>query len=309
MKTIGDTLEEQTLSCPACGSKEWIARGQAKDFSVSGEWFEIRECPNCHLKATFPQPSFNDIGRYYASQDYISHSDTRTGLINRLYHTARDYMMRKKYNWVRLASGLTSGRLLDVGAGTGHFAKYMKDHGWDVLALEPDNKARKVASEKLGLDILPLESLADQQKDSYDVITLWHVLEHVHNVEGYIDQFHAILKTAGTLIIAVPNHTSTDAKKYGEKWAAYDVPRHLWHFSPASMKILLERHGFNLHQKINMPLDGFYVSMLSEKYKGNGLFGNVPAFFSGLQSFLAGRKNVDMGSSIIYVSKKKYEST
>ncbi len=308
MKTMGDILDVKALVCPACGHNDWISKGQIKDYSVSGEWFELRECTFCGLKATWPQPQPNEIGRYYASRDYISHSDTRTGLINQLYHRARNYMMRRKLNWVNEASGRTSGLLLDVGAGTGHFARYMMDHGWSVLALEPDDTARRVASQKLGIDILPLESLADQARQSYDVITLWHVLEHVHDLTGYIDHFHKLLKQDGVLMIAVPNHTSVDAKAYGDKWAAYDVPRHLWHFSPKSMQLLLEQHQFTLHQKITMPLDGFYVSMLSEKYKASKFLGTASAFLSGVKSLLAGKQQVDRGSSIIYVSRKNSES-
>ncbi len=305
MKTMADILDANVMDCPACGHNDWVARGQVKDFSVSGEWFELQECKFCGLKATHPQPAASEIGRYYASQDYISHSDTRTGLINVLFHKARNYMMRRKLDWVNQSSGLSSGRILDVGAGTGHFARYMMDHGWSVLAMEPDDKAREIASLKLGIEILPLESLSDQLPDSFDVITLWHVLEHVHDLTGYLKHFNSILKPDGVLMIAVPNHTSVDAKAYGDKWAAYDVPRHLWHFSPQSMNLLLEQHHFRLHQKITMPLDGFYVSMLSEKYKGNQFFGSAAAFISGARSFLAGKKEVDQGSSIIYVSRKK----
>ena len=213
-------------------------------------------------------------------------------------------MLKKKLQWVIDGSGKTSGRLLDVGAGTGHFPFFMQSKGWEVVALEPDDTARKVAKEKLKLNILPLEELARQTENSFDVITLWHVLEHVHDIEGYVDHFHSILKKDGTLIIAVPNHTSRDAKHYATKWAAYDVPRHLWHFSPESMNQLLSRHHFQINEKMDMPLDAFYVSMLSEKYKGNYFFGPVSALFPGLKSYFKGRKQKDQASSIIYFSKK-----
>lgn len=301
---MADILEDKNTTCPACGNADWTLRGQAKDFSVSGEWFELRECPKCHLLATHPQPGFDQLGKYYASEAYVSHSDTRKGLVNKLFHAARNFMMKKKLEWVTMASSKTSGRLLDVGAGTGHFAKYMQDHDWQVIALEPDDTARKVAAEKLNLELLPLEDLASQPTSVFDVITLWHVLEHVHDVNGYLNQFHSILKPDGVLIIAVPNHTSVDAKAYGLKWAAFDVPRHLWHFSPASMELLLQKNHFRLAQKMTMPLDGFYVSMLSEKYKDSGFLGMPSAFFSGMKSLMAGKKQVDRGSSIIYVAVK-----
>jgi len=303
MVTLANVLEAPLQPCPACGTVAWTDAGQVKDYSITREWFTLKECSLCHLKATYPQPNEEEIGRYYASQEYISHSDTRTGLINRLYHLAREYMLKKKFIWVIKASGMESGTLLDVGAGTGHFAHFMQTNGWDVTALEPDEKARKVASEKLGLNIQPLEALGRQAAKTYDVITLWHVLEHVQDLSGYMDHFRSILKSGGVLIIAVPNHTSSDAKKYGAKWAAYDVPRHLWHFSPASMEKLLARHHFTLTEKIPMTLDAFYVSMLSEKYKGNNVFGPAGGFVSGLQTMLSTSKNVDQASSVIYIAR------
>ncbi len=303
METIAGVFTDQATVCPTCGNNNWKDAGQAKDYSVTGEWFELKECTHCHLKITYPQPPADKIGRYYASSDYISHSDTRSGLTNQLYHRARAFMMRKKYNWVVQAIDKKSGKLLDIGAGTGHFAKYMQGQGWEVTALEPDVTARQVGLDKLGLSIEPLEALYNLEIKSFDVITLWHVLEHVSDIPGYMKQFRSLLKPGGVLMIAVPNHTSPDAKQYGVQWAAYDVPRHLWHFSPDSMKKLLTKFGFTLFQKIPMPLDAFYVSMLSEKYKGSNLFGPVSALFSGMRTFLSGRRNADHSSSIIYVSK------
>jgi SAM-dependent methyltransferase len=291
------------MTCPACGGVEWTKAGQVKDYSISGEWFELKECSSCHLKATFPQPPANQLGRYYASSNYISHSDTRSGLTNKLYHFARRHMLEKKYDWVSRASQKERGSLLDVGAGTGHFAHYMAEYHWDVVALEPDEKARKIGAEKLGLDIQPLEVLAQLQPSTFDVITLWHVLEHVQDISGYMDHFRSLLKPDGVLIIAVPNHTSRDASQYGMNWAAYDVPRHLWHFSPLSMEKLLTKHGFALTKKIAMPLDAFYVSMLSEKYNRNTFFGLPGALISGVRTVISEMKNVDKASSIIYVAK------
>ncbi|MDZ4749070.1 MAG: class I SAM-dependent methyltransferase [Saprospiraceae bacterium] len=303
MVTLSDGIQEPLGPCPACGSEQWKKAGQVKDFSITGEWFDLLECPVCHLKTTYPHPKEAEIGRYYASEDYVSHSDTKAGLINRIYHAARKYMLRKKHQWVQNASGLETGTLIDVGAGTGHFAHHMQENGWRVTALEPDGKARMVAAEKLNIIIKPLEELGRQTTQSFDVITLWHVLEHVHDLSGYMDQFRSILKPGGTLIIAVPNHTSRDAKKYGAIWAAYDVPRHLWHFSPDAMNRLMTKHGFTLTGKIPMPLDAFYVSMLSEKYSGNNFLGSIAGFISGLGTFLAGKKNVDDASSVIYIAK------
>ena len=214
-------------------------------------------------------------------------------------------MLKKKYQWVTGTTGKQIGVLADIGAGTGHFAKYMQDHGWQVTGLEPDETARKVALEKLDLKLLPLENLASLPPHSFDVITLWHVLEHVQDLDGYLEHFRTILAPEGVLIIAVPNHTSVDARHYKLQWAAYDVPRHLWHFSPASMEKLLDKHGFRITGKKAMPLDGFYVSMLSEKYRENQVLGTITAFITGWRSYRAGKKAVDKASSIIYIARLK----
>ncbi len=304
MVTIPDLLNEGLPPCPVCGNSLWQKGMQVKDYTVSGEWFELKTCSVCSLQMTWPQPEAAEVGRYYASSGYISHSDTKSGLTNKLYHIAREYMLRKKLQWVKEGAGIGTGKLLDVGAGTGYFAHFMQENGWKVVALEPDATARQVGSEKLKMEILPLEELARQENFSYDVITLWHVLEHVHDIEGYMDHFHSILKEDGHLVLAVPNYTSRDAKHYGFKWAAYDVPRHLWHFSPQAMEQLQLRHGFRIIKKMDMPLDAFYVSMLSEKYRENYFFGPVAALLTGLKSYRTGRKNKDRASSIIYISKK-----
>ena len=303
MVTIADVMGGQFQPCPACGNETWTDAGQVKDYSITGEWFSLKECSLCHLRATYPQPDAEEIGRYYASAEYISHSDTRSGLINRLYHAAREQMLKKKHKWVVKASGKEKGTLLDVGAGTGHFAHFMQTKGWLVAALEPDEKARQVAVAKLGINIQPLEALERQIGHTYDVITLWHVLEHVHDLQGYMNHFRSILKPGGVLIIAVPNYTSKDAKKYGAMWAAYDVPRHLWHFSPASMERLMTNHQFTLIEKIPMHLDAFYVSMLSEKYSGNGGFGTIAGGISGMRTLMSAGKNVEEASSLIYIAR------
>jgi 2-polyprenyl-3-methyl-5-hydroxy-6-metoxy-1,4-benzoquinol methylase len=305
MVTDKDGLNSPGFACPACGETRWKDVGQIKDHSITGEWFSLKECNHCRLRVTFPQPPTNEIGRYYASKDYISHSDTRSGLINQLYHKARASMLKKKLSWVKEASGMHKGKILDIGAGTGHFAHYMQMNGWEVLGLEPDPSARKVALEKLGIALQPLEQLSHLEPKTYDVITLWHVLEHVHEVNSYMDRFRSLLKDNGVLIIAVPNYTSADAMHYGLNWAAYDVPRHLWHFSPEAMEKLMSKHQFSLLNKIPMRLDAYYVSMLSEKYKASRSIGPLLAFLSGLKTTYMTMADTNKASSIIYVGNIK----
>lgn len=278
---------------------------EVQDHSVSNESFGILACPACGLRRTEPQPPAGSIGRYYASEDYVSHSDTRAGLVNRLYHRARSFMLGRKAARVRAASGRSAGRLLDVGAGTGYFAAHMRDLGWDVTALEPDEGARTAARKRANLDIRPLEDLAGLPEGQFNVITLWHVLEHVYEPWGYLDRFHSLLAPGGTLIIAVPNPDSRDARAYGPFWAAWDVPRHLWHFSARAMTHFLGDHGFRLVTLHTMPLDAFYVSMLSEKYQGRGVSGLIRGAWNGCMTALASLGNPTAASSLVYVARKK----
>ena len=220
-------------NCPACGSADIAFVLKAKDETVSREYFEVWQCNNCTLRFTQDVPDANNIGKYYQSSEYISHSNTSKGLVNKLYHSVRSFTLQSKRKLVEQSSGKKTGHLLDIGAGTGAFASSMKKSGWNVTALEPDETARANAKKDFDIELLPASNLFSLPSNSFDVITLWHVLEHVHELHKYLDTFYSLLIEGGTLIIAVPNYTSYDAKSYSEKWAAYDVPRHLYHFSPA----------------------------------------------------------------------------
>jgi SAM-dependent methyltransferase len=194
--------------------------------------------------------------------------------------------------------------LLDIGAGTGAFANQMVQSGWNVLGLEPDEFAREKALSNYDLKLQELTALSSLVGETFDAITLWHVLEHVHDLHGYLEKFLEILKPEGRLIVAVPNYTSYDASYYKENWAAYDVPRHLYHFSPKSMHILLEKKGFVLETIKPMWFDSFYVSMLSEKYK-YGKQNLLRAIWVGLRSNYKALSVTEKCSSVIYVIRKK----
>ena len=289
--------------CPACHSKDISEVLVAEDHTVSHERFPIWHCGQCTLRFTQDAPTAEAIGPYYQSEEYISHSNTSKGLINGLYQRVRAITLSQKLSLVRRVSGLPSGSLLDVGCGTGEFLNTMSQAGWATRGLEPDEGARSFAKTHYGLDVddtSELFSLANP----YDVITLWHVLEHVHELHPYLDQLRGLIGKTGVLLIAVPNYTSPDAKSYGSAWAAYDVPRHLYHFSPASMERLLAQHGITVTEMLPMPFDGFYVSMLSEKYRGGGkadeLLGGVRR---GLETLAAGAKAATRSSSVIYVCR------
>ena len=286
-------------TCPACRSPEVAYALTAEDHTVSHERFDVWHCGACTLRFTQDAPAAADIGRYYESEDYISHSNTSAGLINGLYQRVRRITLKQKRALLREVTGLPSGTLLDVGCGTGEFAHAMQESGWHVEGLEPDGGARAFAKTQYGLEVSPPEALYEL-RGTYDAVTLWHVLEHVHELHPYLDKLTELISRGGTLVIAVPNYTSPDAAAYGADWAAYDVPRHLYHFSPASMRRLLREHGIDVRETRAMPFDGFYVSMLSERYRagGSGLVGGV---WRGLGTLVAGAGAAERSSSVIYV--------
>lgn len=258
------------------------------------------ECTSCCLRFTQDAPDQESIGGYYKSENYISHTNTSKGLINSLYQQVRKRTLKHKRKLVEKVTGVEKGYLLDLGAGTGAFAKEMITAGWQVTGLEPDQQARKIAADEFGMELKDLEDLFDLPASAFDAVTLWHVLEHVHELHKYMETLRSLLKPAGKLFIAVPNYTSLDAGVYKECWAAYDVPRHLYHFSPQSMKILVEKHSMKIEKQLPMWYDSFYVSMLSSKYK-KGKANFAGAFIQGLRSNLKALRDESKCSSIIYV--------
>ena len=289
--------------CPACGNKNIQPVFSARDHTVSHESFEIWECKECTLRFTQNIPEIDAIGKYYQSDNYISHSDTAKGFINNLYHKVRKRTLGQKKNLVSNITGKNSGKILDVGCGTGAFLQTMKISGWDITGLEPDENARNKAIELYNIHPLPANAFYGLPDHSFDAITLWHVLEHVHDLHGYMKKFKNLLAPGGKLFIAVPNYTSYDAGFYKEFWAAYDVPRHLYHFSPKAMKSLWVAHGLRVQQMKPMWFDSVYVSMLSEKYKKGPSHAAV-GFFSGTISNLKAMMNVERCSSVIYCGEE-----
>jgi 2-polyprenyl-3-methyl-5-hydroxy-6-metoxy-1,4-benzoquinol methylase len=247
---------------------------------------------------TNPIPKEDEIGRYYQSEEYISHSNTNSGIISRLYHIVRSYTIKNK---LRIVSRYVSrGTLLDFGAGTGSFLQYASKSGWNILGVEPDAGARRIAAAG-GLNIASsIEELqAAVELKSISAITLWHVLEHVYHLHETIEILSNLLNSSGVVIIAVPNLRSQDARYYGKDWAAFDVPRHLYHFDKTTLTQLMTSHGFLLKEVKPMRFDSYYVSLQSEKYR-HGRTRLLPGFFRGLLSNLSARKSGEY-SSLIYI--------
>ena len=290
---------EKLEQCPLCKGTEFNNFLICKDFTVSGESFAIVACADCSFTFTNPRPAREHLSEYYQSDDYISHTNKTRGLTDILYKTARYFTIKKK---LRLVNNLAHEKsILDFGCGTGVFLSACKKNGWKINGFEPEKNARQQADTHIIDNITP--EFNDLYKiDSVNVITLWHVLEHISDLNEAMLLFRKKLQKDGSLIIAVPNYKSYDAQYYKEYWAAYDVPRHLYHFSKDTMKKLLKNHGFKLKDILPMKLDSYYVSMLSEKYK-NGHTNYLKSIITGYKSNSYAKKNNEY-SSLIYIAGK-----
>ena len=291
-------------NCPLCNGSCMNKRFTCKDFFATGEEFDIYECPECGFVFTQNIPDEKEIGRYYESQSYISHSNTKKGVFNKVYHIVRSIMLQRKANLMEQLTLLKNGKILDYGAGTGHFARVMAKRGWDVTAIEKSPQARELTQREFDFEMFPEEHLGKIADKEFDIVTLWHVMEHIQTLDRFWDELYRIIDDSGIAVIALPNCKSYDAKIYKENWAAYDVPRHLWHFTPMTIMRWGEKHGFILERQITMPFDGFYISMLSERYKGSNMQG-IKGLWNGLRGWLATSTRRDASSSIIYVFRKR----
>ena len=289
--------------CPLCDSGMIADHILCTDHFISKEKFPIARCGSCGFLFTQDYPEDNDIGRYYESADYISHSDTSEGLINKIYHLVRRLMLQRKRVIIEKITGLKTGTLLDVGSGTGHFAALMKESGWDAKGIEINEKARSFATETFGLEIVSPDRIASLTANAFDCITMWHVLEHFHDPQKYVEDILKLLKTGGICLVALPNSSSFDALHYGKFWAAFDIPRHLWHFDPKTFSHFAGKNGLIIERHFILPFDVFYISALSEKYKSSRLpffKGIVKGFWFAFLTLFNRRRS----SSVIYILRK-----
>ncbi len=290
--------------CPVCSSDKIKPFIRCVDHLVSKKEFDLYRCSNCGFILTQGHPGEPEIGSYYESENYISHDDTAKGLLNRIYLLARHLMLNRKKNIVEDACSREKGDLLDIGCGTGYFAGKMKDSGWKVTGIEPSTRAREFGASRFGLDVRKPEEISELPCKSFDCITLWHVLEHLHDPFKYSAEIKRLLKPGGYCITALPNSGSYDAGYYGTAWAAYDVPRHLWHFNPSTFRLFWEKAAFRIVGIKRLPLDVFYISILSRKNLGSKL-----PFISGvlIGSWFAIKSafNKSRTSSLIFILKEE----
>jgi 2-polyprenyl-3-methyl-5-hydroxy-6-metoxy-1,4-benzoquinol methylase len=273
-----------------------------KDYSVSKETFDLYYDETLDMLITSPQPSLDNLGKYYESVDYISHTDSKRSFFEKAYHFVKSIALKNKLNLINSCSP-NKGKLLDIGAGTGDFLLTAKENGWITIGIEPSEKAKAIAVKK---GVAFSDTTEELESHTFDVITMWHVLEHVPNLENQIKELKRLAKPNGTIIIAVPNFKSYDAKYYGKFWAAYDVPIHFWHFSKTAIKLLFEKEEIKLEKVLPMKFDSFYVSLLSEKYK-NGKMNFIKAFWIGLVSNWKANRSLEF-SSHIYVLKNNQKA-
>ncbi|MEQ1584233.1 MAG: class I SAM-dependent methyltransferase [Cyclobacteriaceae bacterium] len=294
------TLETVQV-CPICSSDHLKPLMIARDYTVTQGDFSLQQCEQCHFVATSPRPDQNSIALYYQSDKYISHTSSGKNVIDRIYLLARNYTLRSKYKLIKKYKAL--GSVLDYGCGTGAFLHYIQKRNWQIAGVEPSEAAAKKAHELTRTEIY---HDLKQINDKFDVITLWHVLEHVHDLNEKLIEIKDHLEKDGILLVAVPNYKSQDAQKYGAFWAGFDVPRHLWHFSNSTMKTLLEKNGFRLINTMPMKLDSYYVSLLSESYKQPKkatILRMISAFLCGLSSNNSARRTGQY-SSLIYIARQ-----
>ena len=289
-------------SCPTCKGKKFSKKLDCKDYSTSQESFTIVSCETCGLLFTNPRPPENNLAKYYKSDMYISHTNNKKGMFNSIYQTVRKYSIKRKLRLLK--EKVAKGNHLDIGCGTGEFLNACKKEGFSARGVEPSKIAREQAIKNYDLVVSSNADLKQYSSYEFDSISMWHVLEHVSNIEEMLRGIKRILKKDGTLIIAVPNCNSWDAAYYKEFWAAWDVPIHLWHFTKKTIKSLFENNGFKLEDTKPMIFDAFYVSLLSEEFKfGKKKF--IKSFLIGLYSNFIGFCSNKEYSSTIYIFKKQ----
>ncbi|RMF06887.1 MAG: class I SAM-dependent methyltransferase [Candidatus Neomarinimicrobiota bacterium] len=289
--------------CPHCGSGDVVLLFRARDALVSGDLFPIFRCQTCRLQFTGHRPAESELGRYYRSEEYLSHQEQVHTLWERAYTLARRWGAGRKRAFLHRHTGFERGRLLDYGCGVGEFLRALDRHGWEVWGVEPAEAARTRAERHLPGRIVTPEDLSVLSSLRFQVITLWHVLEHLYHPGDILGRLAGLAAEGGWLIVAVPNAASWEAMRYGPNWAAWDVPRHVYHFTPERLRILLEEQNWTVRSVHTLPLDPWYICLLSERQMGPA-GSQVRGLFRGVRSWMKGLRNPEAGSSIVLVCQR-----
>ena len=265
------------------------------DHFLTKETFTIKKTLIKGLLKTHPAPSKNKIQLYYRSDKYISHNSTTPGVFFFIYRVIRSFNFWFKYKFVGKKELFS--KTLDFGSGDQYFMEQLQRRNHNVFGIDPlkSNISKQVYG-----------SVFDESLDSknFSCITAWHSLEHVHDLENTITRFHKILDDNGTVIVAVPNYRSFDARLYKSFWAAYDVPRHLWHFDKKSIKKVFSNNGFSFIKSAPLLFDSYYVSLLSERYK-KSIFRVFNSIVVGTVSNIIGFFTKEYSSNIFVFKKSK----
>ena len=286
--------------CPWCGSENAQLHLEVKDLFLTQEPFKILECKECGLLFTTPRPNKEEIGRYYKSEEYYSHQENKEGFIPKVYEKVKSVNLKNKYGIA--TEGKEKGKALDIGCGVGDFLHTMEQHGWDCTGVEPSEDAKAIAKKRIKGQLLSSEEQENLPDSSFDLITMWHVLEHVDDIRWQIQQLHRLCKPGGRIIIALPNYKSYDGQYYKAEWAAYDVPRHLNHFNKETLIKIFEESGLRHVKTEKLVWDAYYISYMSEKYRKH----SIPLLrgaFRGLVSNCKARKTGEW-SSLVYVFER-----
>lgn len=292
-------------TCPWCESEKTQIHLWLKDEFLTNEDFQIHECLRCGLLFTEPRPDKDKIGEYYKSEEYYSHQENKKGFIPKLYETVKSINLKNKYKVA--TDKKESGKMLDIGCGVGDFIKTAEAHNWECTGVEPSEDAKTIASKRIKARIYSSEELEQIPDETFDVITMWHVLEHVDDIRWQVAQLQRLIKKDGRIIIAVPNYKSYDAAYYNEKWAAYDVPRHLNHFNKETLTKIFKANGLELKETDKLPWDAYYISYMSEQYKHHSL-PLIKGVYRGWLSNCKARKTGEWSSRIYVFEKQKTEN-
>lgn len=290
--------------CPWCESEKTQFRLWLKDEFLTQEEFQICECLKCGLLFTDPRPGKHEIGKYYQSEEYYSHQENKTGFIPKLYESVKSVNLKKKYKMA--TKGIAKGRVLDIGCGVGDFLHTMEQKGWETVGIEPSEDAKAIAKKRIKAQVLDTEEQETLPENSFDLITMWHVLEHVDDLHWQLNQLERLVKPNGRVVIAVPNYNSYDGVFYKEKWAAYDVPRHLNHFNQETLVRMFKNNNFTHIKTEKLIWDAYYISYMSENYKHHSS-PLVRGVFRGLVSNLKARRSGEW-SSLVYIFEKKQQN-